>query len=329
MSVVVVGSVNMDVVARVASIPRPGETVLARDSARGGGGKGANQAVAAARAGGARVAFVGAVGDDGDGAVLRAALAGERIDVSGLGTVTSSTGTALVSVADDGENAIVVIPGANHAIVDLSADQRRLVESADVVVAQLEIPVSAVLAAAAARRRGAVFVLNAAPSAPLADPALAARVLAAIDVLAVNEHELLDIAAAVAPARAADGLPPAVERATVDAAVEALAGRVPALVVTLGAAGALVVVGGERRTVPAFPAEAVDTTGAGDTFCGVLAARLSAGPSVRAGQAVALDVLSAAARAGAAAAALAVGRVGAQAAVPTAAEVDRLLREAS
>lgn len=314
MSVVVVGSINMDVVARVSRIPGPGETVLATDSSRGGGGKGANQVVAAARAGGVQTAFVGAVGDDGDGASLRRALEADGIDTTGMETVALPTGTALISVADDGENAIVVIPGANRSVAALSSTQRRLVEEADVVVAQLEIPVSGVLEAASARKTDAVFVLNAAPSAPLTDPVTAERLLAATDVLVVNEHELGDIAGAIDAALRND----------VDRAVEALAARVPALVVTFGAAGALIAVGTERRSIPAFAVEAIDTTGAGDTYCGVLAAHLSGGRS-----ALTIDALAAGARAGAAASALTVGRVGAQTAVPTTIEVAEFLEDAS
>lgn len=310
MTVAVVGSINRDVVAHVARIPRPGETVLATASYSGGGGKGANQVVAAARAGGARTAFIGAVGDDTDGAALRASLEADGVDVTGLETVASPTGTALISVDADGENAIVVIPGANAAVVGLSQAQRDLVSRADVVVAQLEIPVSAVLEAAAARARGAVFLLNAAPSAPLTDPTVAGRVLAAVDVLVVNEHELSDIAAAV------DSVAPG----DLQGAVDAIGARVPALVVTLGADGAIVAVGAQRASVPAFAVDVVDTTGAGDTYCGVLAAHLDAQ-----GGAVWVEALLAGARAGAAAAALAVGRPGAQAAVPTAAEVERML----
>lgn len=314
MTVTVVGSVNMDVVARVPRLPGPGETLLAGESSRGPGGKGANQAVAAARAGGARVAFVGAVGEDADGSALRDALLADRVDVAGLATVESPTGVALISVSEDGENAIVVISGANRTVERLSDAQRALVSRADVVLAQLEIPLEGVVAAAAARRRDAAFVLNAAPSGPLADRAASARLLPAVDVLVVNEHELRDVVRGAG--RDAD--------VDLDAAVDALAGVVPALVVTLGAAGAVIAVGGERRRVPAFPSVPVDTTGAGDAFCGVLAARL-----VGAGRRPGPDVLAEAARFGAAAAALAVSRPGAQPSVPTAAEVAQLLGSAA
>lgn len=310
MSVVVVGSVNMDVVARVPRIPRPGETLLATGATRGGGGKGANQAVAATRAGGAPTAFVGAVGGDGDGELLRTALADDGIDVSGIVRADAQTGTALISVGDDGENAIVVIPGANATLERLSAAQRARIAAADVVVAQLEVPVAFVLEAASARRAGALLVLNASPTAPLCDEAIARRVLEAVDVLVVNEHEVREVARAVGG-----------DTGGLARAVDALAARVRAVVVTRGAADAILAVGSERRAVPAFRAEVVDTTGAGDTFCGVLAAHLAGGG-------LTMERLAAGARAGAAAAALAVGRPGAQAAVPAAAEVAGMLEDA-
>lgn len=304
MSVVVVGSVNRDIVARVARIPGPGETVLGADLARTSGGKGANQAVAAARAGGAAVAFVGAVGDDSDGAALRAQLAADGIDVSGLETVPEPTGTALISVGADGENAIVVVPGANGARDRLAEAQRRLVERADVLVTQLEVPARLVLAAAAARPDSALHVMNAAPSAPLVEHA--DELLPTVDVLVVNEHEALDVSG----------------DSDIETALVTLSARVPAVVVTLGAAGCLVITDGARQRVAAFPARAVDTTGAGDTFCGVFAATLAA-EVARAR----LDgaMLARAAEAGCAAAALAVGRPGAQEAVPTRDEVTALL----
>lgn len=302
MRIAVVGSVNRDVVGRVPRIPSPGETLLATGFSRGGGGKGANQVVAAARAGGADAAFIGAVGDDSDGAELRALLEADGIDVSGLATAAEQpTGMALISVDEAAENTIVVVAGANRALTALTARQRELVAAADVVAAQLEIPVELVASAADARAAGALLVLNAAPSEPLTDAATAARILPLVDVLVVNEHELTDIA----------GL---VDR---EAAIDALAAQVPALVVTLGAAGSIIALSDEREEVPAFPVTPVDTTGAGDTFCGVFAAHLAPGP-------LRIDRLAAAARAGAAASAIAVTRQGAQAAVPTTDEVASL-----
>ena len=201
MKVAVVGSINMDIVARVAHVPLPGETLLARSSSRGGGGKGANQAVAAARARGASVAFIGAVGDDGDGQALRAALEADGIDVTGLESSDSPTGVALISVADDGENAIVVIAGANAADAALSAPaararlgcRRRRRPARDPARPACWKPPGC---AAPAR----VFVLNASPSAPFADAALAERLLSATDILVVNEHELRDITRSAAGA---------------------------------------------------------------------------------------------------------------------------------
>ncbi|WP_163544059.1 PfkB family carbohydrate kinase [Occultella kanbiaonis] len=327
MTVAVVGSVNTDIVARVARAPRPGETVLGSDLSRHGGGKGANQAVAAARAGGASVAFVGAVGSDPDGGALRAALVADGVDTAALVTVPGPSGTALITVADDGENAIVVVPGANGALAALTTAQRRVVATATVVVAQLEVPVPLVLDAARARADGALLVLNAAPSAPLTDPDTAAALLAATDVLVVNELELADIVASgpSTPARGgsgteAPGHEPVVEYSE---AIAQVARRVPVLIVTLGSDGAVIAIGDDRRLVPAFPATAVDTTGAGDTFCGVLAAGLADSPAGR--PMPPIDVLARAARAASAAAALAVGRAGAQDSVPSAVAVTDLL----
>jgi ribokinase len=310
MKVAVVGSINMDVVARVSHVPAPGETLLARSSSRGGGGKGANQAVAAARARGASVAFIGSIGDDGDGHTLRAALQADGIDVTGLEVADQPTGVALISVGDDGENAIVVVAGANGTDAALSAQQAALVSNADVVIAQLEIPPARVLEASRLRREGSLFVLNASPSEPCTDAGLADGLLSAADILVVNEHELRDIAGtATGP---------------ISDAIDALAERVGALVVTLGAEGSVIAMGAQRRSVRAFAVDAVDTTGAGDTYCGVLAAQL---PASR--DALTADALADAARVAGAAAALAVGRVGAQASVPTAREVDEFMEGAS
>jgi len=288
-SVVVVGSANVDVVARVPRIPGPGETLLASSVARGAGGKGANQAVAAARAGGAPTWFVGRLGDDGDAALLRASLLGAGVELDAVEISAEPTGTALISVSDGGENAIVVVGGANADLTSLSRTQLDRIATAAVLVAQLEVPLPTVLAAAQARRAGALFVLNAAPSAPLPD-----ELLSEVDVLVVNEHELADLA-------------PGLDLA---AATDTMLAQVGAVVVTLGSRGCLVVENQSTIEIPALAVSAVDTTGAGDTFCGVLAARLAAG-----------DDLVEAARWGSVAGALAVQRPGAQDAVPTAAEV--------
>ncbi|NIH84383.1 ribokinase [Amycolatopsis granulosa] len=288
--VVVVGSANVDLVVEVPRHPGGGETILGGDLRRSPGGKGANQAVAAARAGGAETTFAGALGTDESAELLLASLerAGVRTDL--VSRVDAPTGTALITVSPDGENAIVVAPGANARLALTDAQVHRIAH-ADVVLAQLEIPLGVVRAAAAARRPGAVMALNAAPSRDLP-----ADLWDVVDLLIVNEHEAADLART-------GGSPEDLARVLLD--------LVPAVVITLGAEGSLVA---ERDAEPVrIPGErvaAVDTTGAGDTFCGVLAAALARG----------LALPEAAWIAGVAAA-LAVTRPGAQDAVPTAAEV--------
>ncbi|WP_020391300.1 ribokinase [Kribbella catacumbae] len=244
--VVVVGSANVDLVLPVPRIPRPGETLLASGLTRGPGGKGANQAVASARAG-ASTAFVASLGADDGGALLRAALGDSGVDLSLVSTSDSPTGTAIITVAADGENAIVVAPSAN-AELKLSAEALDAVGKAKIVLSQLEIPFATVQAAAEA---SVYFILNAAPAAELPD-----ELLAQVDLLVVNETE----AEAVAGPK-----------------YSALLDRVPAAVVTLGAEGAVILSrdAAEIR-VPGVSVEVVDTTAAGDTFCGVLAATLAA-----------------------------------------------------
>lgn len=292
--VLVVGSVNMDLSVKVGRIPSPGETVLARDAVRSPGGKGGNQAVAAARAGGARVGMIGAVGTDPDGQVLRDALAADGIDVAGLETVEGSSGLALISVDDSAENAIVVVPGANAEVSARTADAQERLAGASVILAQLEIPLETILHAAASRGEDSIFLLNAAPSQELPD-----ALLTAIDVLVVNEHEALEVGGA-------DDL---------DAAVRRLLDQVATVIVTLGGAGVqLHRRGREMHALPAFPVDAVDTTSAGDTFCGVLAARLASDTGID-------EALHAAS----AAAALTVTRPGAQESIPTEEDVTSFL----
>lgn len=292
--VVVVGSINLDIATRVTHIPAPGETLLASDISRSGGGKGANQAVAAALAG-ADTTFIGCVGDDHDGAELRAALASSGVRTDLLDSVDAPTGIALISVDSAGENAIVVAPGANALVDAPTPVQRARIAAADVVLAQLEIPLHAVLAAAHARTPGSTFILNAAPSAPLSG-----ELWATVDVLVVNEHEAADLAASIADEPAAD----------VHHAIELVLGRVPCVVVTLGSAGAILARRGlPPVAVPAPNVTAVDTTAAGDTFCGCFAAALARG-----------EHEVEAVRLASSAASLAVQRPGAQASVPTAEE---------
>lgn len=257
LDVAVLGSANLDVVLRVTAIPAPGETVLANGRERHPGGKGLNQAVAAARAG-AATAFVGAVGRDTAGDELLAAMQVAGIDTAALRRVDEPSGLALIVVQASGENTIVVDPGASATMTSLSAEARAVVQESTVLVAQLEVPLTAVCEAAAlARSAGAIVLLNAAPARQLPD-----SLLSLVDVLVVNEHEGVALAGIVRPEEAA----------------VALAGPTREVVVTLGARGAAHVSREGRVTrTPALEADAVDTTGAGDTFVGVLAASLALG----------------------------------------------------
>ncbi|GIF73931.1 PfkB family carbohydrate kinase [Asanoa siamensis] len=288
--VVVVGSTNLDLVVTTAQLPGPGETVLGEDFRTVPGGKGANQAVAAARAG-ADCVFVGAVGTDEFGPRLRDSLVAAGVGVDRLRTVPGASGVALIAVDRDAENFIVVAPGANSALTDLDADDRAAIAAADVLLLQLEVPMPTVVAAAAAARAaGTTVVLNAAPAAPLP-----ADLLDLVDVLVVNEHE----AAVVGGGE-----------------IEALLALVPRVVLTLGARGAAYADrSGVRVDVPAPRIEAVDTTAAGDAFTGALAV----GWAERGGEDI-TAVLRWACAAGAACA----QRPGASSALPDRATIDAL-----
>lgn len=292
MSVVVVGSANLDLVYTVAAIPRPGETVLATGSARHPGGKGANQAVAAARAG-ASVAMVARVGADDAGTLLLSTLAEAGVGTEHVSRVDAATGTAIVTVDASGENAIVVDAGANGLLDEPSPEEADLLAGSDVLLLQLEVPLATVVAAArTALSAGTTVVLNAAPV-----QALPGELLALVDVLVVNEQEA-DALGGGGP----DG-------------VGALLTSVPAVVVTWGARGAVVAQrGGASSRLAAPSVTPVDTTGAGDTFCGALAAALDRG-----------DALESAARFAVAAASLSVQRHGAVPSIPTREEIERAL----
>lgn len=315
--VVVVGSVNHDLVVRAPRHPGPGETVVGTALEHGVGGKGLNQAVAAARAG-AEVAFVAAVGDDDAGAETCAFLEQERIDASTLVTAHGTvTGHAVVTVDEAGENSIVVVPGANAAL-DVAAVRHGLatldVDRDDVVVLQHELAGASTLAAAAlASAAGATVVWNAAPA-----PTDVADVPRDVDVVVVNAHELavvarlLDVDAAP-PAEAGHGQDEGEHRLRT---AHAVGERLHAVVVvTLGADGSVVVDGDRTEAVPAAVVDVVDTTAAGDTFIGQLAARLRDEHVTRS------DLVVAGTAAG-----LTVGRAGAATSVPTRAEVDEALR---
>ena len=288
--ILVAGSINVDLVAHVERLPAPGETVAGGRLERSGGGKGANQAVAAARAGGA-VALVGAVGDDDHGALALAELRAEGIDVGAvLRLADVPTGVALIAVDRDGNNQIAVASGANHALEPamVAPALAELSAGAGCVLASFELTDAIVLAAAeAARTAGSTLVVSPAPARRLPDGLRDAR-----PILVPNEREALELAGAHAPdgrragphggERPGGGAP---QRAGDDAeaAARRLAGLTGApVVVTLGALGALVVEGGSAYTLPAPAVRAVDTTGAGDVFTGVLARRLAGGDDLRA-----------------------------------------------
>ena len=239
--VCVVGSVNMDVGFDVDTLPHPGETVLATATRSTPGGKGANQAVAAARAG-ARVQFVGAVGDDSSAAALREHLIANGVGTDGLITSPGPSGSAIVVVDSAGENLIVVAPGANGRLTLDSAGVRGLVSDCDVLLLQLEIPVTTVTAAAReAHSAGATVIVNASPSG--ADPGQLAELAELTDVVVVNEAE------------AAHWVWPVAHR-----------------VITRGAQGATYTGNGQELTITPPAVQAVDASGAGDVFAGVLAA---------------------------------------------------------
>ncbi|KIR65433.1 MULTISPECIES: ribokinase [Micromonospora] len=289
--VAVVGSANMDLVATAGALPRPGETVLGSDFVMVPGGKGANQAVAAVRAG-ASCAFLGAIGSDAFGVTLRARITAAGVDTGHLRVVYGASGVALVMVSADGENAILVTPGANAAFTGLTEGELTAVRDADVLVAQLEIPVATVTEAAlAARAAGTRVILNAAPARHVP-----AELLAAVDLLVVNENEARTLTGA---GRDDPG---------------ALLTLVPRAVLTLGGEGAWYV---ERDAapvhVPAVRVDVVDSTAAGDAFTAALAVAWGEGRDLRA-----------AVHWAAAAGAACVRRLGASVALPSRAEIDQL-----
>ena len=272
MTICVVGCANRDIVLGVGTLPRAGETVVATARTVGVGGKGVNQAIAAALAG-AVTTFVGVVGDDAQ--EIAAALQSAGVDAD-LEHRVGASSSATVVVDAQGENLIVVAAGATEGWRPSPAQ----VADADLVVLQLELGLEvALLAARAARDAGHRVVLNASPVLEGSD-----ELAGLVDVLVVNEHEA--------------------------AALSSAAGLAPTVVTTLGARGCRVVDAGVETVIPGIPAEVVDTTGAGDTFCGYLVAGLDEGLAV-------VD----AARLATAAASLSVGRAGAAASIPRRAEV--------
>ena len=304
--VIVVGSVNIDLVVSVHRLPLPGETVAGGRFARHHGGKGGNQAVAAARLG-ARTAFVGAVGGDSFGAEARAALAAEGIDLRGLATLEhEATGIALIVVDAGGENSIAVAGGANAALTpDLVGQGLRTLRPGpgDVVLVGHEIPTESTREALRlGRDAGAITILNPAPATDLDG-----TILALADVLTPNRGELAiltgGVAGAVAPVVPLGLIAPL-------AATLLVGDSDRAVLVSLGSDGALLVEAGGTTVLDPLTVAVVDTVGAGDTLNGALAAGLAAGLE-----------LSVAARRAVAAASLAVTRAGAREGMPTSAEL--------
>lgn len=289
--IAVLGSLNMDLVAYVEKAPQTGETVAGRDFRTIPGGKGANQAIAAARTG-ATVSMIGAVGNDRFGARMRETLEHSGVDTDDLRTMEGPSGTAHIVVDAEGGNSIVVIPGANGTVDHLAPGDEGVIASADSLLLQLEIPLAAVVAGAeAARRHGVRTILTPAPVQPL-PPAL----LAATDLIVPNEIEAAALTGRTDPREAAI----------------ALLDLVPEVVVTLGAVGCLYMARhGEPLLVPAPSVTAVDSTGAGDTFVGALAVALGEERPIREALAWA-----------AAAAAVSVQREGASASMPYRSEID-------
>jgi ribokinase len=294
--IVMVGSANMDIVFSVERIPLPGETLLADSVAKYPGGKGLNQAVAAARAG-ARTVFVGALGEDDNGAELASTMTEAGIDARLVRREPTASGQAFIVVADNAENTIIVASGANAEVTALRPADREAIAGAAVLLMQLELPLGTVIeAATAARDAGTTVMLNAAPAQELPD-----ALLDLLDCLIVNEHEACLLAGS-------DDL---------GTASAALAARVDRLIVTLGSAGsALYEHGVEVARIPARAVQAIDTTGAGDTYCGAFAAGIAEGQ----------DLAGAAAFA-TAAAALSVQALGAVPSIPSRDRIEGMLAE--
>lgn len=300
--IAVVGSSNTDMIISMGRIPKPGETIIGGDFAMAAGGKGANQAVAAARAGG-RVSFIARVGDDLFGEQAIRGFAADGIDVRHVQKDESApSGVALIFVGGDGENSIGVASGANAR---LSADDieqaREAIQSAGVLLVQLEIPIETVRAAVLAAARDARVILNPAPAQPLDDD-----LLGRVSILTPNETEAALLTGLEVEDEAGAAL-----------AAEALRRRGPEIVIiTLGAKGALVSDTSGTRLVPAFSVDPVDTTAAGDVFNGALAIALSEDRP-----------LDEAVRFANAAAAISVTRPGAQPSAPRRPEIDALINE--
>ncbi|MDC8014972.1 ribokinase [Tahibacter soli] len=293
-TILVAGSANLDFVVRAPHVPAPGETVLGGEFTTFPGGKGANQAVAASRAGGARTRMLVALGDDPYAEPLERSLRDAGVEPQIVRSQNHATGIAFIVVSDAAENAITVAPGANLA---LRAQDLPALDRVSHLLLQLETPRAVVEAyAQAARAAGVKVVLNAAPARPLPQ-----SLLAAVDVLIVNEGELAALGG---------------DTGTLAQRLAHVAhtSGTATVIVTLGVRGACARVGDEYVLQPSFPVVPVDTTGAGDTFCGAFVASLARGADT-----------PAALRFASAAGALACTKLGAQTGVPHRADVDAML----
>lgn len=298
--ITVIGSVNMDLIATTPRLPEPGETVSGTDFTTAQGGKGANQALAAQRAG-ASVTMAGAVGDDAFASEALALLADAGADLTSVRLLEGPTGIAMILVGGDGENMIVVIPGANGMVTAADADQAVAAMSAgDTLLLQMEIPEAAIEAALkAARARGVRSVLNIAPLTEAVE-----RLAPLADIVIANETEFARLSG-----RPAETLEAA--RAELET-LHAKTGQ--CLIVTLGGDGVLWARDGQIAHVASLKITPVDTVGAGDTFCGYLAQGLDTG----------MD-FAAAVRRAAAAGALACLKPGAQPSIPVSTDVEARL----
>lgn len=300
--VVVVGSINADLSLTVPRHPEPGETLHGRGGDHAPGGKGANQALAAALWG-ADATMIGAVGSDANATPATALLRAHGVDLQPVATVPGPTGLAVITVDAAGENTIIVIPGANAQVRPAMVERHaRLISAADVVICQCEIPIDTVAATAAAARGR--FILNLAPVTPVP-----LEVLRRCDPLVVNEHEARGLLTQLHGAQAGADDDPAAGGARPGHEQVARAIRshgIGALVITLGAQGAVVADGQGITPVASMAVDVVDTTGAGDAFVGTLGAALAGGADLR-------SATAAACRAGA----LATTAPGAQSSYPT------------
>jgi ribokinase len=298
--IIVIGSVNMDLIALSDRLPIAGETITGTRFLTEPGGKGANQAYAAAKLGG-EVAFFGRIGSDEFGASMRANLEAVGCDVSGLQTAAGASGIAVILVSNAGQNSIVVVPGANRLYLpsDVLADARGFA-GAGFALLQLEIPIDSVIAAAReARRQGTRVILDPAP----APSSLSPELCRCVDILTPNESEAAQLVHGQAGTLSM--------HAAADAAAQLQRLGVKVVIIKLGERGCLVSEGGNTTLVPSPAVSAVDTTGAGDVFNAALAVACSEGAAL-------LDACRFAVRA----AALSVTRLGAQHGMPSRAEVD-------